>query len=170
MAYNGLIAAEAKLPASHKGTGVLDATSKPFFDAIIEEVGIDNGTDVIIMGTKNVLKKMNGLANIQWASELQKQQMNELGRLGSYEGTTLIELPQRLDYSGTIGSRLMPNNKLFIMPVGTDKFIKFVHSGETEIFEITEKADLQDDFETYEIREDMGVDVVLGQYFGVWTC
>ncbi len=168
MAYNGLLAAESKLPAAFVVTGTLSPATKQSFDDLIEEVAINNGTDVVIMGTKNALKKINALADVQWASELQKEQMNNLGRLGSYEGTTLIELPQRLNYNGQTGSRLMKNDRLFIMPVGTDKFVKFVYSGETEIFEVTEKADLQDDFETYEIREDMGVDVVLGQYFGIW--
>lgn len=167
MAYNGLISAESKLPAQYKGTGVLSPATKSDFDDLLDEVAINNGTDVVILGTKTALKKINALADVQWASEFEKQQMNELGRLGSYEGTTLVELPQRLDL--TTNQKMIRNDKLFIMPVATDKFVKFVYSGETEIREVTEKGDYQDDFQTYEIREDMGVDVVLGQYFGVWT-
>lgn len=167
LAYNAVVGAESKLPATYKGTGTLAAGTKQAFDDLIDEVAIANGTDVVIMGTKTALKKISALADVTWASELQKQMMNDLGRLGSYEGTTLVEIPQKL--SLTSGSKLITNQKLFIMPVGTDKFVKMVDEGETEIFEVTEKFDLQDDFDTYEIHRRMGVDVILGQYFGVWT-
>ena len=168
MAYNGMLSAEAKLPAECKGTGTLGASTKGDFDDLLEEVSIRNGSDVVIMGTKTALKKLNALADVTWASEKQKEQMNDLGRLGSYEGTTMIEIPQRLSLTNS-NTKLITNGKLFIMPAGTDKFVKFVYSGETEIREVTEKGDHQDDFETYEITMDMGTDVILGQYFGVWT-
>jgi hypothetical protein len=168
MAYNGMLSAEAKLPAECKGTGTLGASTKGDFDDLLEEVSIRNGSDVVIMGTKTALKKLNALADVTWASEKQKEQMNDLGRLGSYEGTTMIEIPQRLSLTNS-NTKLITNGKLFIIPAGTDKFVKFVYSGETEIREVTEKGDHQDDFETYEITMDMGTDVILGQYFGVWT-
>ena len=168
LAYNALIGAEAKLPAAYKGNGTLAAGTKNLFDALIDQVALANDSDVIIMGTKTALKKISALADVQWASDAQKQQMNDFGRLGIYEGTTLVEIPQRLDLNGT--STLVATNKLFIMPLSTDKFVKFVDEGETEIFEVTEKFELQDDFETYEITRRMGIDVILGQYFGVWKC
>lgn len=167
LAYNALIGAESKLPASCKGTGTLAAGTKSAFDDLIEEVALKNDSDVIIMGTKTALKKITNLADVQWASDAQKKYLNDFGRLGIYEGTTLVEIPQRLALDGT--TKLVANNKLFIMPVVVDKFVKFVDEGETEIFETSEKAALQDDFETYEITRRMGVDVILGQYYGVWT-
>lgn len=171
--YNGLISAETKLPAAYKQTGTLSAAVKGTFDTLIEDVALANGSDVIILGTKVALKKINNLADVQWASDDQKKEMNQLGRLGSYEGTTLVEVPQRLAVGGSANpsasSKLVPNNKLWFMPRVEDKFVKFLDYGETEIFEITEKFDLQDDFETYELHREMGVDVVLGGYFGTWT-
>lgn len=173
LVYNGLITAETKLPAAYKQTGALTAAMKSTFDELIENVALANASDVIIMGTKVALKKINALADVQWASDAQKQEMNQLGRLGSYEGTTLIEIPQRLAFGGTdnptAANKLVPNNKLWFMPRTEDKFVKFLDYGETEIFEVTEKFDLQDDFETYELHREMGVDVLLGAYFGTWT-
>ena len=168
--FNGLITAEAKIPAAYKQSGTLSSAVKSTFDDLIEDVALANGSDVIILGTKVALKKIINLADVQWASDDQKKEMNQLGRLGSYEGTTLVEIPQRLAVGGTAtGTKLVPNNKLWFMPRVEDKFIKFLDYGETEIFEITEKFDLQDDFETYELHREMGVDVILGGYFGTWT-
>lgn len=174
LALNGLVVAETKLPAAYKQNGQLTAALKGTFDELIENVALANASDVVILGTKVALKKINVLADVQWASDDQKKEMNQLGRLGSYEGTTLIELPQRFAFGGTTnpnaaGSKLVPNNKLYFMPRTEDKFIKFLDYGESEIFEVTEKFDLQDDFETYELHRDMGVEVLLGAYFGTWT-
>lgn len=173
LVYNGLITAETRLPAAYKQSGALTSALKGTFDELIENVALANGTDVVVMGTKVALKKINALADVQWASDAQKQEMNQLGRLGSYEGTTLIEIPQRLAFGGTdnpsAATKLVPNNKLWFMPRTEDKFIKFLDYGETEIFEVTEKFELQDDFETYELHREMGVDVLLGAYFGTWT-
>lgn len=166
LAYNGLVSAEAKLPAQYRQTGVLSPATKATFDQLLDDVALANGSDVIIMGTKVALKKINALADVAWASEKQKEEMNSLGRIGSYEGTTLMEISQKLSLTG---ARQFADNKLYIMPRTEDKFVKFVDEGESEIFEVTEKFELQDDFETYEIHRDMGVDVVLGQYYGVWT-
>lgn len=166
MTYNGLVSAEAKLPAQYKQTGTLSAATKQTFDDLIDEVALVNGTDVFILGTKTALKKINALADVQWASERQKEEMNNTGRIGNYEGTTLMEIPQKLSLSG---ARAYSDRKLYIMPRTEDKFVKFVDEGESEIFEVTEKFENQDDFDTYEIHRDMGVDVVLGQYYGVWT-
>ena len=174
LTYNAMLSAEAKMPAAYKENGVLGAGTKANFDQLIENVALANGSDVVIMGTKTALKKINNLADVAWASEDQKKEMNTLGRIGSYEGTTLIELPQRLAFGmsatpNAAGAKLVPNNKLFFFPVGEEKFVKFVDYGESEIFEVTEKFDLQDDFETYEIHREMGIDVIVGQYFGTWT-
>lgn len=169
---NGIFAdvygASALLPASMKKSGALSSVTKGNFDELIENVEVANDASVFIMGTKTALKKITGLANVDWASNEQKESIANTGRLGSYEGTTLMEVPQRLKIGGNF-EKLLPNNKLLIIPVNDDKFVKFFDLGETEIFEITEKGDLKDDFQTYEVRRAYGHKVVLGQYFGEWT-
>lgn len=168
MVYDMMVQASDKLPSQYKGSGQLVSANKDDFDELIENVAIANASDVVIMGTKTALKKITGLADVTWASEAQKQAIADTGRLGSYEGTVLVEIPQRLDLTDTTKT-MIDNTKLYFMPVVDDKFIKFVDEGETEIFEVTEKAELVDDFDTYEMSRRMGADIVLGQYFGVWT-
>ena len=158
-----------KLPAAAglKMTTALSSATKADFDALIENVEVYNNSPVMIMGTKVALKMLTALADVDWASEAQKDDIVNLGRLGHYEGTTLIEIPQRLEL-GTGFTKLIPNDVLLILPVKDDRFVKFYDEGETEIFEITEKGEHKDDFQTYEVQRAYGCEVVLGQYFGVY--
>lgn len=172
--YAAVYGAAAKLPTSDlwKGTGALSSATKDKFDAIIEAVGAANNSNVIVMGTKTALKKITGLADVDWASAGQKDSIADSGRLASYEGTTLVEIPQRFKIGGTEMTSdhyLVDNKRLLILPTVEDKFVKFVDEGDTEIFEVTNKADNMDDFDTHEVKRVYGSEVVLGQYFGVWT-
>lgn len=166
--FADLYGATAKLPAHLKKSGALTVSTKDNFDALIEDVEVLNDSAVMIMGTKNALKKITAIAKVDWATPEQKEAIANTGRLGNYEGTLLIEVPQRLK-SGSSFEKLLPNDKLLVMPVKEDKFVKFFDEGETEISEITDKGVLKDDFQTYEVQRAYGHEVVLGQYFGEWT-
>ena len=163
------------VPNALKGTGTLDATSKVKFDQIIEDVSTANdGAEVVIFGTKTALKALNALAEVDWRSDSQKQDVANFGRLGAYETTTLIEIPQRfgnnVDFTANQADlpRLVDSKTLLIMPAMGDKFVKFVDEGDTQIYEITEKGATMDDMERYEIQRKMGVSVQLGRYHGAW--
>ena len=143
-----VMAAGEKLPTNEQfnKTMELTAANKATFDELISDVSAANGgVDVVIMGTKTALKKLTALADIDWVSNSQKEQVAELGRLGSYEGTALVEIPQRFAIND-VTRKLVPADKLLIMPNVDNRFVKFVDIGETEIVEVTEKADRKDDF------------------------
>ena len=166
-----VMAAGEKLPTNEQfnKTMELSAANKDTFDELISDVSTANGgVDVVIMGTKTALKKLTALTDIDWVSNSQKEQVAELGRLGSYEGTALIEIPQRFALND-VTRKLIPTDKLLIMPNVDNKFVKFVDVGETEIVEVTEKADRKDDFMTYEVQREMGIATILDKYFGQWT-
>jgi hypothetical protein len=94
-----------------------------------------------------------------------------MGRLGSYEGVTLFELPQRFELND-ITKTLVDDDLLLIMPAVDNKFVKFIDQGETEIDEITQKGEEHgriDDVMKYEVQRSFGVAVQLGRYFGAWT-
>lgn len=173
MIFANFYAASDKLPANSglKMTGALSSATKANFDRLIENVQIINNSEVIIVGTKVALKNLNALADVDWATVEQKESMMNTGRLGTYEGTTLMEVPQRLKIGGSLANdadRLIPNDTLLILPINEEQFVKFFDEGETQIFEVTEKASLKDDFQTHGVRRDYGCDVVLGQYSGRW--
>jgi len=167
MMYDEVIHAADKLPANSQfnKTGSL---TKDVFDTLLEDVSAANGAEVVIMGTKVALKKLNALADVDWASEDQKRQINTLGRLGNYETTTLIEIPQRFAVGNT-GTKLVASDKVLIMPRTAEKFVKFVDVGETEIREVNEKGAYADDFQSYEVHREMGIATQIGQFFGCFT-
>lgn len=166
--FTELYGASSLLPAgtTFKMTGALSSATKATFDGIISNVAAANGSDVVIIGTKLALKNLNNIADVDWASEDQKISMTNTGRLGTYEGTLIMEVPQRFQPGTFTG--YISDETLLIMPMGGDKLVKFYDEGETEIFEITEKGEHKDDFQTYEVQRDYGAEVVLSQYFGRW--
>jgi hypothetical protein len=151
-------------------TGALSASTKEDFDEIVDNVRTLYG-DAIILGTKTALRKITGLANVQWASEGQKEEIAGMGRLGSYEGTTMVEIEQRFA-DKTLTSKLMDDTKIYILPSDDYKLVEFVTRGETELDEITEKGEEHgriDDIGKYELQYEQAVAVKANRQFGVWT-
>ena len=168
--YTQFVGAINKLPVipTLKGNGVL---VKATFDEIIENVEAINGTGAIIMGTKSALKQLNGLTSVDWRTESQKESVAAMGRLGSYEGTTLVEIPQRFA-NKAMTEKMFDDKQILIFPDTLDKFVKMVDQGETEIYEITNKGEEYgrwDDVMKYEMTRGFGIGVQLGRYFGSWT-
>lgn len=174
--YAELLSAANKIPSAIRtgfvGSGVLSATTKDAFDTIISNVQTANESNVVILGTKTALKKLNALSDVNWRAQSLKEDVSHSGRMGDYEGTVLMEIPQRFT-SMTDLTPLVDNTKLWILPADqTDKFIKMVDVGETEIDEITEKGEEHgrwDDIMKYEVQRSYGIATQLGRYFGQWT-
>lgn len=166
--YTEFMNAADKLPTMDglKGSGDLTSATKDEFDTILMNVGGLNESDVMIMGTKTALKKLNGLANVDWISESQKEKVANTGIMGTYEGTTLIEIPQRFEKNDT-ASALVDNTKLLIFPVVDYKPVKFVDYGENTL-EVTEKGDTMNDQQSFEVQRRMGISTIITRLFGVW--
>ena len=157
------------VPATLKGTGALAASTKAQFDAIIEKVGAANESGVVIMGTKTALKALNALTKVDWESPASsiKEAVANTGIIGNYEGTPLMEIPQKFT-DKTLATPIVDNKKLYIMPAVDDRFIKFVDYGETEL-EVNEKGATQDDMQSYEVQRRMGVATIMTRYHGEWS-
>ena len=168
--YEEVYNASSKLPNNSQfvKSGPLSSETKEKFDTLLEDVATANEAEIVIMGTKMALKKMNALADIDWRSNSQKEAVATLGHLGTYEVTDLIEIPQRFARND-VTKKLIDNKMLLIFAKNQEKFVKFVDKGETEITEDGQnKGDLADDFQTYEVQREMGVSTILPRYFGVW--
>ena len=174
--YAQLLTAATSIPAAIRsgfvGTGVLGSATKDSFDAIVENVKTANESQVVILGTHSALRKLNALSDVNWRAASLKEDVSHSGRMGDYEGTVLMEIPQRFT-SMTDLTPLVDNTKLWILPADqTDKFIKMVDVGETEIDQITEKGEEHgrwDDIMKYEVQRSYGIATQLGRYFGQWT-
>lgn len=168
--YTEFMGASAQIPPTSQfnKTGLLSSATKDTFDTLIEDVSVaNNNAPVIIMGTRVALKKLTGLADINWIADSQKESVAHSGLLGDYEGTALMEIPQRFA-QGTTASKLVDSTKLIIMPQIGAKPVKFVDYGESELT-VDQKGDYRDDFQTYEVQRRMGVATVITEYFGTWT-
>ena len=175
--YEHVTGAAAKLPVTEGfvGSGDLAPATKTAFDTILANVSIaNNNAEVVIMGTKNALKKINSFYDnaIHWIAPSQKESIAHTGRLGDYEGTLLVEIPQRF-VKNQPGVHFYSDKKLYIFARGNNnKLVLLGDSGETIIDEITERGEASaniSDLMKYEVQRDFGVVTRIGQYFGEWT-
>lgn len=86
--YEAFLSAAEQLPGGAGGagqwvkTGDLSAVTKDTFMTLIEDVQMATGMDVVIMGTKSALAKLDGMRNIDWVSSEMKNERYTTGRLG----------------------------------------------------------------------------------------
>ena len=155
------------VPAPFTGNGTLNTTSKDAFDEIISNVETVNGVKAVILGTKTALKKLNALTKIEWIADSQKEDVAHTGRLGDYEGTAMIEIPQRFKFN-EVGEKLVDDKKLLIMPLVDYRPVKFVDYGIKE-FTIDQVGEYQNDLQSFEAQRRMGISTIITRYFGVWN-
>lgn len=169
--YGEFMNASKKLPVTtgFVGNGTLAAGSKAMFDEIIQNVETVNGVPAVIIGTKTALKKLNALTAIDWAdpAESIKEAVATTGIIGSYEGTQLLEIPQRFKFNKP-GEKMVDDSKLLIFPLVDYKPIKLVDGGESTL-EITEVGETKNDLQSYEVQRDLGVATIITRYFGEWN-
>lgn len=167
MVYAAVMSAGNKvLPTSQfTKTGAL---VKDTLIELVEDVQTANGTEAVIMGTKTALSKLSALTDTQWISNDMKEERNTTGRLGIWEGIRLVEIPQSFAPNDTT-TKLVDNNKLLIMPVADNKFIKIFNEGDAQVRDITDKDVNMDMTYEFEYQMKMGVATVIGRKFGMWT-
>lgn len=172
--YQAMISAAEKLPGGATGsgqwvkTGDLNETTKSTFVQLIEDVEMATGMDVVIMGTRAALSKLEGIQKVEWISEDMKVQRNTTGRIGYWEGIRLVELKQGFRLNDTT-NRLLDDKQLLIMPVGDNKFIKVINEGNPEMRQVNDNTVNQDMTYDYRYMFKMGVGVQIGLLFGVYN-
>lgn len=156
------------VPAQFNKAMKIDKANKAQLDELIEMVSAANdGEDVVIVGTSSAVKQLENLTDVDWISNDAKNELYHTGRLGSYEGTNIIEIPQRLmrEADGTL-TKLIDTNQMLVLPVGMDRPIKMVNFGNPTVYEIREQGEHMDDTMVFAYEEGFGVSVVSGKYFG----
>lgn len=172
--YQAFVSAAKELPGGATGsgqwvkTGALSDATKDTFMTLVEDVQMATGMDVVIMGTKAALSKLEGMQKIDWISEDMKVQRNTTGRIGYFEGIRLIEIKNGFKLNDTTG-RLVDDKQLFIMPVGDNRFVKVVNEGQPELRQVNDSTTNQDMTSDYRYMFKIGVGVQIGLMFGVWN-
>lgn len=170
MVYSSVMAAGTKvLPAAQfNKTGALTDATAPTLLELIEDVQAATGDEVVIMGTKSALAKLDKIGDSAWISDGMKEERYTTGRLGLWEGTRKVEIPQVFAPNDTT-TKLVANNVLLIMPVADNKFIKIYNEGDAQVKEVSEGTTNQDKTIEYEYQQKMGVATIVGKKFGTWT-
>ena len=168
MLYGAVMGASAKLPNNSQWVKSLQMQeqNKDTILELIEDVQAATGKEVVVMGTKSALSKLNGLTPVDWISENMKEERHTTGRLGIWEGTRLVEIPQVFAPNDT-SKKMVDNKQLLIMPVSENKFVKLYNEGDAQINEVTDGNTNMDKTVEYEFQAKLGIAVVLGLRFGV---
>lgn len=172
--YQAMISASAQLPGGATGTGqwvktgALDETTKTVFMQLIEDVQMATGMEVVIMGTKTALSRLEGIQDINWVSEDMKVARNTTGKIGYWEGIRLVEVKQGFRLNDTT-NRLVDDKQLLIMPVGDNKFIKVINEGQPEMRQVNDNTSNQDMTYDYRYMFKMGVALMVNLLFGVYN-
>ena len=172
--YQAMLSAAAERPGGATGsgqwvkTGALDAAEKTKFIQLVEDVQMATGMEVVIMGTKTALSRLENMQDIQWVSEDMKVQRNTTGRIGYFEGIRLVELKQGFRLNDTT-QYLIDDKQLFLMPVGDNRFIKVVNEGQPEMRQVNDNTVNLDMTYDYRYMFKMGVGVQIGLMFGVYN-
>ena len=172
--YESFLTASEQLPGGASGagqwvkTGNLDAATKETFMTLVEDIQMATGYDVVVMGTRAALSKLEGMQDIDWVTEDMKVARNTTGRIGYFEGIKLVELKQGFKLNDTT-NKLINDKQLFLMPMADNKFVKVVNEGDPEMKQVADMVSNQDQTYEYKYVFRMGVAIQIGLLFGVWN-
>lgn len=161
-----LAAGDKVLPAAQFTKSLeMKAENEATIIELADDVALANGTDIVIMGTKTALNKLSSITPITYYSDAMKDERNTTGRLGVWNGFTLMEIPQAYA-PNTTSKKLEDNAKLLIMPATDNKFIKFVNEGDAQFYENTDPSKNMDMTIDAEYQQKMGFATVINRKFG----
>lgn len=144
------------------------AAASTTVDAIvskIEGVKAATGREVMLVGTKIALTKLQGLVEYNMWSDSMKDEKNKNGLLGNWEGYECLALP-RVNAAGT-RNEISDNTKILIVPIDPEfKPIKRVNEGDVMYTESGMDGSKKDMTVDVEIAYMEGTAVVINQLFG----
>ena len=155
-------------PSQWNVRGELTPANHDAFVKLISDVQLATGGVATIVGTKVALSGLKGLGAVEWISNEAKNDVYNTGRIGTFEGTQILELPQAFAVNDT-SRYLEDDTKLLILPSNIDKFIKMYYEGVEETKEVSEVGDNADDTKEYEFKARFGIVPMTNVRFGTWT-
>lgn len=134
----------------------------------IEAVKAATGTDVLLVGTRTAIQKLQSTVTYNMYSSNMKDEQNQKGILAFWEGYNCLAL-DRVNEPGTRTSVFSANDnkKILILPVDPEfKPIKRVNEGDVTYFERGMDGSLQDMTVEAEIWYREGIGVIANELFG----
>lgn len=169
MIHDAVMSAVDTLPVPTKWhvKGQANTANKKKLKQLISDVRMATGSVPVIMGTEVALSELTNFGDVNWISSTAKDDVYRTGRIGTFEGIQLVEIPQAFAYND-VEHYLEADNKLLIMPGNIDRFVKFYYEGADDIIEVSEKGEHGDDTKDYEFKTTFGLEVMTNVRFGVW--
>lgn len=168
--YTAFMSLDSFLPSDMKlETAITDATKDAIIDKI-EAVKATTGKDVMLVGTRVAIQKLqNTVPYALWSNDMKNEKYRS-GMLGMWEGYECMVL-DRVNAEGTRDSIFTAedNKKIYIIPIDSDfKPIKRINEGDVEIANRGEDGLFyQDRTMDTEIWYREGIGVVVDELFGV---
>ena len=137
----------------------------------IEAVKAATGSDVLLVGTRPAVQRLENTVSYNLWSGNMKDEKNQNGFLGNWNGYNVLPL-DRVNLPGTRTSvfSAADNKKIFVLPTDAEfKPIKRVNEGDVAYFERGMDGSLQDMTIESEIWYREGIGVVVNELFGLIT-
>lgn len=165
--YTAFMSADKHLPADMKLQTAISETTKDVIIEKIEAVKAATGKDVILVGPRPAIQRLQSTINYNMFSDAMKDERNANGVLGNWEGYECLAL-SRVNKAGTRDSVFSAddNKKIFIMPIGGEGFIKRVNEGDVMYTENGMDGTTKDMTGTVDIRYKEGIGIVINELFG----
>ena len=167
--YTAFMSMDKSLPTDMILDTPLTEQTKDNVVDLIEAVKAVTGRDVLLVGTKSAILKLQRTVNYNMFSEAMKDEMHQRGSLAMWEGYDCLAL-DRVNKTGTRESVFSAedNKKIFILPVDPEfKPIKRVNAGEVIYTEAnTTGSENMDMTMTGDVRYQEGIGVVINELFG----
>jgi hypothetical protein len=128
---------------------------------LIQHVEASTGAQAMVLGTKGALSRITTAE----VSDSMIEQRNQLGYLGMYQGTPMIEIrqahrPNSYDWA-------IDNNFLIVAPQMENRFVKLILEGDSIIEETTENTRLDMQRE-YKFIKKAGFAVISSSNYGIY--
>lgn len=168
--YTAFMSLENYIPSDLKADLPFTANGKQSLVEQIEAVRAATGKDVMLVGTRTAMQKLQSTINYSiWSEEMKNTQWKS-GMLGMWEGYECLAL-ERVNKEGTRDSIFTANDnkKIFIIPKDTDfKPIKRINEGDVEVASRGEDGLFyQDRTMDTEIWYREGIGIIVDELFGL---
>lgn len=154
----------AQLPSQFVASGTF--TENKLID-LYQHVQAASGSAPIIVGTAKALATITAGAKVDWISENMKNEKNTTGRIGIYNGMTLVQLPV-VHKAGTFDFAY-DDKQLLVLPTTTDKFIKVVYEGDDHMKLVNDEYTHNDRHIEYAYTTRFGVKTIFSSLFAIYS-
>ena len=166
--YTAFMSMDASLPTDMKLETTAAEASKDNIIAKIEAVSAATGKDVILVGARPAIQKLQNTVTYNMFSNAMKDERNKNGILGNWEGYECLPLA-RVNKAGTRESVFSADDqkKVFILPIDPEfKPIKRVNEGDVMYYETGMDGLKKDMTVDAEVVYQEGIGIVINELFG----